>query len=62
MAKAAEIQAGPATILSNVQGDEVREYDIEILKVVPDAGDGRDMVLCVKDPELIAATGGIVQG
>ena len=54
--------AGPAVIRSNVQGDEVREYTVEILKTVPNSRDGRDMVLSVTDPELIEATGGIVQG
>lgn len=53
---------GPAVIRSNVQGDQVAEYDIEILKVVSGAGDGRDMVISVTDPQLIAVTGGIVQG
>lgn len=57
-----EIRTGPAVILANVTGDEVREYDVEILKLVPHAADGRDLVLSVTDPELIAATGGIVQG
>ncbi len=61
-ASAGEVRPGPATILSNVEGDEVRSYDIEILKVVPGAADSRNMVLSVTDPELIAATGGIVQG
>lgn len=55
-------KAGSAVIRSNVEEDEVREYEIEILKVVSNAGDGRDMVLSVTDPELISATGGIVQG
>lgn len=58
----ARAQEGPATILSNVTGDEVRSYQVEILKVLPDAADGRNMVLSVQDPDLIAATGGIVQG
>jgi len=53
---------GPATILANVQGDEVREYDIEILKVASAPADGRDLVLSVKDPALLEKTGGIVQG
>ena len=57
-----QAKAGPAVIRSNVQGDEVAEYEIEILKVVPAAGDGRDMVISVTDPGLIAVTGGIVQG
>lgn len=53
---------GTAKILSNVRGDEVREYDIEILKVSSGAADGRDLVLSVTDPALLEATGGIVQG
>jgi len=53
---------GAAVIRSNVEGDRVEEYDIEILKVVSGAKDHRDLVLRVKDPDLIAATGGIVQG
>lgn len=57
-----EPQAGPAVIRANVQGDQVEEYAIEILKVTGSAGDGRDMVLAVTDPALLAATGGIVQG
>ena len=57
-----QVHEGPATILANVQGDETRAYHIEIAKVLEDASDGRDMLLSVTDPELIAATGGIVQG
>ena len=57
-----EAQPGPASIRSNVQGDEVREYAIEILSTTPGASDGRDMVVSVTDPALIEATGGIVQG
>ncbi len=62
VARPSEVRTGSAVILSNIQGDEVREYDIEILKVVGNAADGRDLVLSVTDPDLIAATGGIVQG
>ena len=53
---------GPAVIRSNVQGDEVREYAIEILKTVPGSADGRDMVISITDPALLETTGGIVQG
>ena len=62
VAAATEVHAGPATILSNVEGDSVEEYDIEILQVVEDSADGRDLVISVTDPELLSATGGIVQG
>ena len=53
---------GSAVIRSNVRGDEVREYAVQILKTMPRAADGRDMVLSVTDPALLEATGGIVQG
>ena len=53
---------GPAVIRSNISGNEVREYAVEILKTIPDAPDGRELVISVTDPKLIAATGGIVQG
>ena len=62
VAAAGEVHAGPATILSNVEGDAVREYDVEILQVVENAADGRDLVISVTDPELLFITGGIVQG
>lgn len=55
-------ETGPAVIRANVRGDAVEEYDIEILKVISGGDDGRDMVISVTDPELIAVTGGIVQG
>jgi stage IV sporulation protein B len=54
--------AGPAVIWTNVEGDAVEEYDIEILKTVSNAANCRDMVISVTDPGLIAITGGIVQG
>ena len=55
-------KTGPAVIRANVRGDQVEEYDIEVLKVVGDAADGRDMVLSVTDPALLEETGGIIQG
>ena len=57
-----EARKGSAVIRANVEGDRVEEYDIEIVKVLSNAPDGRDMVLSVTDPDLIAKTGGIVQG
>ncbi len=55
-------KAGKASIRANVRGDTVEEYAIEILKVIENPADSRDMVISVTDPELIALTGGIVQG
>ncbi|MBM6909689.1 SpoIVB peptidase [Oscillibacter valericigenes] len=62
VASAGEVHTGPAAILANVEGDAVREYDIEILQIVEDTADSRDLVIAVTDPELLSITGGIVQG
>jgi stage IV sporulation protein B len=60
-AKRGEIICGPASILSNISGTEVREYAIEVTRVYPADGE-RDMLITITDPELLSATGGIVQG
>ena len=58
-----EVKTGPATIRSTVEGDSVREYSVEILKIYPkDRSDCRNFLLKVTDPDLLKATGGIVQG
>ncbi len=61
-AKTAAVHTGPASILSNVSGDEVRSFDVELLKIDPDDGEGRNYLLQVRDGALISRTGGIVQG
>ncbi len=60
VATAGEVRTGPATVISDASGER-REYDIEIVRLYS-GGDGRDMMIKVTDPELIALTGGIVQG
>ena len=58
-----EVRAGKATILTNISGEDVEEYDILIMKVYPEReSDHRDFLLKVTDPELLEKTGGIVQG
>ena len=49
--------------MSSIGGEGVKEYSIEILRVYcgDDCG-GRCMMINVTDDELIALTGGIVQG
>ena len=62
-ARREEVKAGRATILSNISGDTVAEYEIQIMKVYPDSkSDCRDFLIRVTDPRLLEATGGIVQG
>ena len=58
-----EVRTGPATIRSTVNGKEVREYSVEILKIYPEKRqEGRNMLIRVTDPALLETTGGIVQG
>ena len=63
VASESEIHTGPATIRSTVEGNTLREYSVEILKVYSGSRDkGRNLLLKVTDPDLLATTGGIVQG
>lgn len=63
VAEKKQIRIGPAQILCNVEGDEVAAFDIEIRKLYPlELSSGRSIMFEVTDPELLAATGGIVQG
>ena len=62
VAKSGQIHTGKATILSNVRGTQVEEFDIKITSLVPDDPHDRNMLLQVEDPALLALTGGIVQG
>ena len=58
-----EVHTGPAVILSNISKDQVKEYAVEITRIFPQNGeDTRDLMLKVTDPDLLAATCGIVQG
>ncbi len=63
VAQRGEVQTGKATILSNIAGDAVEEYEVEITHLYPEsAGESRNLMLQVTDPRLLEATGGIVQG
>ena len=57
-----EVKCGKATILANVEDDEVEEFSIKITKIQKNAATGRDMVIRITDERLLSATGGIVQG
>ena len=57
-----ELKTGPASILCNV-GDGVKEYAAEITRIDMNHEDtNKSFVIRVTDPELLDATGGIVQG
>ena len=62
LAKRNEIKRGPATILSNIEGDEVCEYEVEITSIYFDGEKTKNMLIRATDPELLSKTGGIVCG
>lgn len=58
-----QVRTGEAAIRSTIDGGAPRDYSVEILKIYPkDRADGRNLLIRVTDPVLLAATGGIVQG
>ncbi len=57
-----EINEGKATILTEIERDGIKQYDIEIKKINNNATNGKDMIIQITDKELINKTGGIVQG
>lgn len=56
-----DVKKGPAVILSQL-GDEIEEYDIEIVEVKKGSSDNKGMVIKITDEELIEKAGGIIQG
>lgn len=63
VASCEEIRTGGAVIRSTVSGGTPRDYSVEIVRLYPqNRPDGRNMLIRVTDPELLEATGGIVQG
>lgn len=58
-----EVKVGDAEVLSNIEGDTVSRYAVQVVKVYePNDEYGRGMMLRVTDPLLLEKTGGIVQG
>ena len=58
-----DVKTGKATIRCTVDSEGVKEYEIEIVKISRDEKQKtKNMLIKVTDPELIAKTGGIVQG
>ena len=58
-----EVETGPAKMLCTISGTEPRMYDVEIERIHSyDDPDGRNLVVRITDPELLAQTGGILQG
>lgn len=56
-----DIKLGEAKIMANIDGDDVKEFSIEISRIFS-GGDNRKVMITVTDEDLLKATGGIVQG
>ena len=58
-----EVRKGRAQIVSTIEGQTPKKYDIEIIRVRRRQGnEQKDIVFKITDKELIEKTGGIVQG
>lgn len=63
IAKVDEVKKGPAEILTVLNGSEIGRYNVEIEKIMPLAEEsGQGMIIKVTDENLLAKTGGIIQG
>ncbi len=58
-----QVETGPAFIYSNINGTEIKQFNIEIVKILNRGEKGtKNMIIKITDPQLIEKTGGIVQG
>ena len=60
VASSADVHSGTASILSDIEGNGVMEYDVEIEVISTDGY--KNMIIEITDEQLINVTGGIVQG
>lgn len=57
-----EVRRGSATMYSSLDGEEPKEYSVEIEHIDLSEGAEHDLVVHITDDRLISETGGIVQG
>ena len=62
IASHADINTGPAKIRSDIEGGEIKEYDVFIESVNTDGNADKGLVVRITDQGLITRTNGIVQG
>ncbi|MBS7021394.1 MAG: PDZ domain-containing protein, partial [Firmicutes bacterium] len=62
VAKPNEIKTGKAQLLTVTKGNEVKEYNIEILKISNDDKKNKNILFEVTDEELLSISGGVVAG
>ena len=62
VAEPSEIKLGTASILTVLEGNEVKEYDINIIRVSDEKQAIKNILFEITDEELLTKAGGIVQG
>ena len=63
IASQAKVHTGPATILTTLDGEGIKEYKVEIIRVARQTSAAqKSITIRVTDPVLLERTGGIVQG
>jgi stage IV sporulation protein B len=63
VAMASQVKEGPAEIVTVVDGQKLEKFQIEIVRLMRQpTAEGKNMIVKITDPRLLAKTGGIVQG
>jgi stage IV sporulation protein B len=63
VALASQVKNGPAQLLTVLEGDTIRCFDMEIERVMPQKSPAdKGLIIRITDRDLLKATGGIVQG
>lgn len=62
VAEVSDIKTGNAKILTVLDGSDVKEYDINIIKINSKSGETKNLIFEITDKELLDSTGGVVQG
>lgn len=62
VAYAHQVKPGKAQIMTVINGEDIEQFDIEIIKVNSPRKNGKDMIIRVTDPRLLSLSGGIIQG
>ena len=62
VAKIDDIELGNATMLTVIDNDEIKKYDINIIKINKELTGNKNILFEITDNELLRKTGGIIQG
>lgn len=63
IALASQVESGPATLLTVLEGETIQKFDLEIERVINQrAPSDKGLIIRITDEDLLQNTGGIVQG